>query len=112
MLDLADLQLEDRLVSFLMTAPENDGGQYTMAANLIQTFGLVPQQIYPESWNSSNTSHLDGLLTSKLREFALINRDVYDKALTTLNDRVGLTTADKKRIATESARKRKDLEAS
>lgn len=92
----------------LMTNPENDGGQYTMAANLIQTFGLVPQQIYPESWNSSSTSKLNGLLTSKLREFALINRDIYDKALTTLGGSVGLTTLEKKKIATDSARKRKD----
>ena len=48
-----------------------DGGQYDMAVNLIETFGLVPQSIYPESWNTSHSKELDTFLASKLREYGL-----------------------------------------
>ncbi|KAL7341776.1 peptidase C1B, bleomycin hydrolase, partial [Rhodotorula toruloides] len=64
MLDLADSPLDDRVVQHLMTMPENDGGQWSMLDSLITTFGLVPQVVYPESFNSSNTGKLDALLAS------------------------------------------------
>lgn len=43
MLDLAEEPLEDRTVQYLLVAPENDGGQWDMATNIVETFGLVPQ---------------------------------------------------------------------
>lgn len=42
-----------------------------MAVALIETYGLVPQTIFPESFNSSNSAQLDTFLSSKLREYAL-----------------------------------------
>lgn len=42
-----------------------------MTVALVLEFGLVPQTVYPESWNTSHSDALDGLLTSKLREMAL-----------------------------------------
>lgn len=43
MLDLADEPLDSREVQFLLSTPENDGGQWDMAVNLIEKYGLVPQ---------------------------------------------------------------------
>lgn len=42
-----------------------------MAVNLIETYGLVPQTVYPESWNSSHSGEVDTFLASKLREYAV-----------------------------------------
>lgn len=71
MLDLAQEPLDSREIQFLMTAPMNNGGQWDMVVNLINTYGLVPQSIFPESFHSSNTAKLGALITSKLRDYTL-----------------------------------------
>lgn len=70
----ADLPVDDRLVNFLARDPVSDGGQWDMALNLLETYGLVPQPIYPESYHSSASSPLNTLLKLKLREHALTLR--------------------------------------
>ncbi|KAK4702450.1 bleomycin hydrolase, partial [Phenoliferia sp. Uapishka_3] len=107
MLSLVDEDLDSRVVNFLLESPENDGGQWDMAVNLVETFGLVPQSVFPESFNSSNTSKLDGLLTTKLREFTLELREITSNAMRALEDLEGKSEVEKKEIAIQSARKRK-----
>jgi bleomycin hydrolase len=70
----ADLPVDDRLVNFLAKDPISDGGQWDMAVNLLETYGLVPQPIYPESFHSSLSSPINMLLKTKLREHALTLR--------------------------------------
>lgn len=43
MLELADEDLDSRIVQHLFQSPENDGGQWDLAVNLVENFGLVPQ---------------------------------------------------------------------
>lgn len=74
MLDLTDETLDSRLVSFLNEAPVNDGGQWDMAFNLLEKYGAIPQALFPESFSSSASAKLGRLLTSKLREYALMLR--------------------------------------
>ncbi|GAA5912688.1 hypothetical protein JCM6882_005762 [Rhodosporidiobolus microsporus] len=107
-LDLADKPLDDRMVQHLLTDPEGDGGQWDMIINLFSTFGLVPQSVYPESAASSATGKLDGLLTSKLREFTLELRDLHEQAMTSLAELDGKSYAEKKALAAQAARKRKE----
>ncbi|GAA5978804.1 hypothetical protein JCM10908_004493 [Rhodotorula pacifica] len=77
-LDLAGEKLDSRKMQFLMqNLPAQDGGQWDLAVSLVENFGLVPQHVFPESWNSSNSSALDTLLTSKLREMGLQLRRFY-----------------------------------
>ena len=45
---------------------QTDGGQWDMVVNLIEKYGLVPQALFPETWNSSNSGKLNSLLTSKV----------------------------------------------
>jgi bleomycin hydrolase len=52
-----------------------------MAVNLIHEYGLVPQSVYPESYNTSHSAQLDAMLNSKLREFALALRRSMEKDL-------------------------------
>lgn len=70
-LETSDQPVDSRLVSQLMSAPVNDGGQWDMIANLVAKYGLVPQTLYPDSWNAMNSSTMDKLLTTKLREDGL-----------------------------------------
>lgn len=48
-----------------------------MAVNLFETYGVVPQAVYPESFHSSLSSPLNGLLKTKLREHALVLRRLH-----------------------------------
>jgi bleomycin hydrolase len=63
--------VDSRLVNTLMASPVGDGGQWDMISNLVAKYGLVPQTLYPDSWNAMNSSVMDSLLTTKLREDGL-----------------------------------------
>ncbi|GAA5938837.1 C1 family peptidase [Sporobolomyces koalae] len=108
MLDLADTPLDDRLVQVLFSDPEQDGGQWDMIVGLVDTFGLVPQATYPESFTSSSTRELDVFLTSKLREYAVELRSLFDAAMKSLGELSGKSYTEKKSLAIQSARKRKE----
>lgn len=73
-IELADLPIDDRLVSHISSDLISDGGQWDMAVNLIENYGVVPQSVYTESTHSSSSSVLNALLKTKLREHALILR--------------------------------------
>ncbi|KAF2493510.1 peptidase C1B, bleomycin hydrolase [Lophium mytilinum] len=70
-LDTVDEPLDGRLIQALLASPVSDGGQWDMVANLVQKYGLVPQSLYPDSFNAMNSSSMDRLITTKLREDAL-----------------------------------------
>ena len=67
--------VEDRLVSFLLSDPTCDGGQWDMLVNLINRYGVVPKVCFPETWTSESTARMNSILKSKLREFAKLLRD-------------------------------------
>jgi len=46
-----------------------------MIVGLVETFGMVPQSVFPESFNSSATGKVDTLITSKLREYAICSQE-------------------------------------
>ncbi|KIW12536.1 hypothetical protein PV08_09813 [Exophiala spinifera] len=78
--DTADEDLESRLVQELLSAPVNDGGQWDMAANLVTKYGLVPQKLYPDSYNAMHSSPMGSIITTKLREDALVLRSLVAKS--------------------------------
>ena len=78
MIEHSDLPIDDRLINHLSNDLISDGGQWDMVVNLIETYGLVPQSIYPESTHSSLSKPLNSLLKTKLREHALIIRTLAD----------------------------------
>lgn len=73
-LETLDEETDSRLISHLLSAPLNDGGQWDMICNLIEKYGLVPQSAMPETISSSATGEMVQLLTEKLREYACILR--------------------------------------
>ncbi|KAF2458574.1 bleomycin hydrolase [Lineolata rhizophorae] len=70
-IDTAGEPLDGRLVQALCSSPVGDGGQWDMVANLVQKYGLVPQMLYPDSYNAMNSGAMDRLITTKLREDAM-----------------------------------------
>ncbi|KAF9359579.1 hypothetical protein BGX26_012023 [Mortierella sp. AD094] len=74
MIDLRDKDVNDRVVQHLLKEPVNDGGQWDMLINLVERYGVVPKSVYPESFSSSNSSKLNALVISKLRDSAVVIR--------------------------------------
>ena len=72
-------ELGGRLVSWLLKDPVCDGGQWDMFVNLIDKYGVIPQTAMQETHNSSNSRHMNFILTHKLREFAYILREEMPK---------------------------------
>ncbi|MEK6190427.1 MAG: C1 family peptidase, partial [Carnobacterium alterfunditum] len=69
-LETLDEAQDSRIISHLLTDPVQDGGQWDMFSGLLEKYGAVPKSVMPETFHSSNTSKLNEVLTSKLREFA------------------------------------------
>jgi len=65
-----DEPLDGRLVMHLLTDPIQDGGQWHMFVNLIEKYGVLPQSVMPESFQSSQSMRMNRMITRKLREFA------------------------------------------
>ncbi|TIB65582.1 hypothetical protein E3P78_00427 [Wallemia ichthyophaga] len=70
-IELSGEPIGSRIVDYINSSPIGDGGQFDMVVNLINKYGVVPQTIYPESHNSSNSGKINSLLTTKLREGGL-----------------------------------------
>jgi len=59
-----------RTVSYILNDPINDGGQWDMVVNLVTKHGLMPKKCFPETFSCESSSRLNGILKSKLREYA------------------------------------------
>ena len=70
---------DSRLMMYLLYSPVQDGGQWDMFVNLIEKYGVVPQSVMPESYQSSQSRMMNRFLTRKLREFAWTLRSMNEK---------------------------------
>lgn len=82
-LDTADRGLDDRLVSFLLSSPLDDGGQWNMAASLFTKYGVVPKEAMPETYSSSNTGAMNAALRTIVRQGAKRLRTLVAEAAAT-----------------------------
>ncbi|UQS83953.1 C1 family peptidase [Bombilactobacillus thymidiniphilus] len=70
-INTADLKIGDRKVDFLMTTPQQDGGQWDMVCALFEKYGVVPKSVMPDTASRSNSSELNQVLNTKLRKDAV-----------------------------------------
>ena len=91
----ADQDIDSRLVQYLLAAPTEDGGQYSMFLNLVKKYGLIPKDLYGDLPYSTTASRKwNSLLTTKLREFAetlrtaLKERSADDSIIVTLREQM------------------------
>ncbi len=66
----ANREKDDRELKFFLASPIGDGGQWDMLVNLIEKYGLVPMELFPDTYQSSNTHETDWIVTSYIRNFA------------------------------------------
>ena len=70
--------VSSRTVACILNDPINDGGQWDMMVNLITKHGLMPKKCFPETYSCESSSRLNGILKSKLREYAKNLREAID----------------------------------
>ena len=68
------INFDDRLVQHLLKEPFGDGGQWVMFTNIVNKYGLVPKDSYPESTHSSNSRGVNMVLNRLFRIYA---KDIY-----------------------------------
>jgi bleomycin hydrolase len=73
-----DEPVGSRLLSWLLSGPVQDGGQWHMFINLIQKYGVVPKTAMPETESSSSTGQMSFHITGKLREYACRLRSMHE----------------------------------
>ncbi len=63
----ADKPMDDRNVEWLFKNAIGDGGQWTGVVDIIQKYGVVPAEVFPESYNSENTRWMSKLNQEKIK---------------------------------------------
>ena len=75
-INTADRPLSDRLVNWLLTTPQQDGGDWQLLVDLIEKYGIVPIEAMPEDAVSANSQELNRMYDRKLQKDALKLRDL------------------------------------
>ncbi|WP_125565689.1 aminopeptidase C [Companilactobacillus insicii] len=75
-INTAALPVGDRKVDFLMTTPQQDGGQWDMIMALVQKYGVVPKSVMPDTYSRTKSSELNTVLNTKLRKNAITLREM------------------------------------
>jgi len=58
--------LDGRLMMFLLATPCQDGGQWDMLVNIVEKYGLVPKDCWPESSATESSRTFTSLLAAKV----------------------------------------------
>ena len=66
-LETADLPTNDRTVMHILSTGVHDGGQWDMFANIVRKYGVVPKDVYDETYQSSNTRNMNAQLNRALK---------------------------------------------
>ena len=74
-IETAGMDITDRAVSFLLSDPIPDGGQWNMFVNIIHKYGIVTKQAYGDTFCSDNSAIMNSVLTHVLRECAVEIRE-------------------------------------
>lgn len=66
-LETANLPADDRTVSFVLATGVHDGGQWDMFANIVEKYGVVPKDVYNETYQSCHTNSMNHYLNRNLK---------------------------------------------
>ena len=75
----ANQPVDDRTVVWLFENALGDGGVWNLFVDLVEKYGVVPKDVMSETRNSENTSLLQKIIRTKLRENGLILRDLVNQ---------------------------------
>lgn len=65
-----DEEPDSRRLFFLLSNPTSDGGEWHMLQNVIDKYGLVPEDVMPETFNRENSRFMNEALSYYLRQGA------------------------------------------
>ena len=69
-IQLCNCSPNERVFQFILNNPVSDGGQWDMFINLVKKYGVIPKEIFPETYQSSNTRETVFLVNAAIRSFA------------------------------------------
>lgn len=69
-IETAYLPTDDRTVMHILSTGVHDGGQWEMFANIVRKYGIVPKDVYDETYQSSNTRRMNYVLNRYLKRSA------------------------------------------
>lgn len=79
MIEFLDLPLEDRLVWTFLNKPHDDGGSWFHFCNLIKKYGILPKSAMPDTKYTEESTRMNIILSTKLRQYAFELRSLYQK---------------------------------
>ncbi|OGL46096.1 MAG: hypothetical protein A2161_09535 [Candidatus Schekmanbacteria bacterium RBG_13_48_7] len=79
MIEYRDKPWDDRRVYHLINIPVPDGGEWHMAADIIDKYGIVPKSAMPDTFNREKSKFLNEMLFYKLREGAAKLRAMHEE---------------------------------
>ena len=69
-IDRVDCPVDDRTLCWILSTGVQDGGQWDMFVSLVEKYGVVPKEAMDETYQSSHTGPMNGLLNTLLRRGA------------------------------------------
>lgn len=99
-IDTRTKPMDDKRVEWLIKNPIGDGGQWTGLVDLVGKYGVVPEEVMPESYNADNTRMMSTLLRRNLKADAMKIRSMSASGKTeeTIRKEKNLMLADVYRI--------------
>lgn len=73
-IETKDLPITDRLVAHIMYGGAEDGGYWNFFVGLATKYGVVPKEVMPETYHSSDTAILNEVLDLRLKKTACLIR--------------------------------------
>ena len=70
-IETADLPADDRVVEFVLKTGVHDGGQWDMFTNIVEKYGVVPKDVYDETYQTCHTRGMNGMLNRALKAGAI-----------------------------------------
>jgi aminopeptidase C len=78
-IETSKLPETDRYVEEMFKNPIQDGGNFFMLKNLVNKYGVIPKEMYPESYSSASTKNLNLLIAEMLRNNGMELRKIKSK---------------------------------
>ena len=66
-IETAALPTDDRVVAHILSTGVHDGGQWDMFVNIVEKYGVVPKDVYDETYQSSHTGGMNHQLNRCLK---------------------------------------------
>ena len=87
MISEKDSPLSSQVSHYLLKTAVGDGGQWDMMVSLVKKYGICPKTAMPETYQSSHTREMNGIINRRLRRFvADMRKAENDEAIKALKE--------------------------